>query len=129
MTGKFQIAAKFNASWKSPSLVAPSPINAIAISLVLLIFFWSFSLYCLRNVYCFRAYFSFFKLTSGISCKNCHEALLKRPFCTNTLPHGCVEFAWQRARVRWKELMPKFSKKNFEFFQDVFVKTFPLVLG
>jgi len=29
-TGALKTAAKFSASWKSPSLVAPSPMNAIA---------------------------------------------------------------------------------------------------
>ena len=29
-TGSFQTAARFSASWKSPSLVAPSPVNAAA---------------------------------------------------------------------------------------------------
>ena len=29
-TGSFQTAARFSASWKSPSLVPPSPLNAAA---------------------------------------------------------------------------------------------------
>ena len=36
--GNFHTEARFKASWKSPSLVAPSPINATAKSFDFLIF-------------------------------------------------------------------------------------------